>query len=89
MKVIVLNDSNGHTNAWAVNKENLAALLRHLIEAGMCDEDEVGEGLLAEDADAARLEEFILSEYQVNSRGGQCHILEVSETYEEHLNPFT
>ena len=79
MKVIVINDSDGHTNVLSFNAKNLAKTLEAFVEAGMCEDEEGAKNLLANEPTAEQLEQFMVASCPVNIRGGQCYFLEVAE----------
>lgn len=79
MKVIVINDSDGHTNVLSFNVKNLKKTLKAHVEAGMCEDDDMAKGLLITDPTVEQLEEFLVESCSVNMRSGQCYILEVGE----------
>lgn len=91
MKVIVINDSNGHTNVYAVNQGNLNKLLSYMLDADMLDEPDEAKDLLERDLPPLESEllELLEEEGQINSRGGQIHVLELEETFKTRWNPLT
>lgn len=87
MKVIVIDDSDGHTTAIQYTTENLVKLLIASLESGRCDDSTRASALLAKQATAEELEEFLTDECWVNSRSSQSHILEVTD-WSYRYNPF-
>ena len=86
MKVIVVNDSDGHTNVLNYNFDNLKQLLEFFLEAGECEQEDEAYVLLGSDLDqpsnptTEKLEEFIIENcLNVNGRGGMVHILEITD----------
>lgn len=86
-EAIVINDSDGHTSVLNYNLDNLRKCLEAFVEAGMCNNEEGAKSLLAGDPTCEQVEEFLLDTCSVNGRGGECHILEVSD-WNYHWNPF-
>jgi hypothetical protein len=91
-KVIVINDSDGHTTVLNYNLHNLKQLLTAFLESGQCDNKDKADLLLDLDnliqPSERDLEDFIISYCpNVNNRGGDVHIMEPIE-WAFRWNPF-
>ncbi len=90
MKVIVINDSDGHTTALHWSKENLRKVLEAYVEAGMEIETEGGPPaeFLATDPTAETIDTYLWDRVpDVNNRNGKCHLLEIVD-WNFKCNPF-
>jgi len=74
MRVIVINDDDGHTNALAVNTDNLQALVDCIGQA-------TGDTAPIAGATEAELEAWLADHHLVRQRGGQVSIVEVKESW--------
>ncbi len=89
MKVIVINDTDGHTTALHWSKENLRKVLEAYVE---WNESEISDAnpaaFLAGNPDAEAIEAYLLDKVEdVNCRHGSCHILEPCD-WSFRYNPF-
>lgn len=82
-KVIIINDSDGHTTVLNYNLNNLKQLLNAFLEFGQCDNEDKADLFLGRDLDNITqyseqdLEDFIVvSCLNINNRCGQVHIME-------------
>lgn len=91
MKVIVINDSDGHTSALTYSAANLRAVLQFAVDGAVLDhrlESEAAVLLDEESEDTARLEQCLCrGVLNCNGRGGQLCILEIADNPDD-CNPF-
>jgi len=93
MRVIVVNDSDGHAHVFPFNVSNLKKCLQHLIDIGRVEDT----GLMYEaavksnDSDAwiEKVEELFNEECVLDrSGGGHLYFVDVQEDWEFNYGPF-
>ena len=79
MKVIVINDDDGHTTAFKYTEDNIIKLLAEIRKSDMGQD-------INEDFEPRDLQDILdcLEEncYELNSRGGKVHILDIEPELE-------
>ena len=90
MKVIVINDMDGHTTVTAGTANNLRKLLKSVLEA---KPDEVqyhdsAKALIDGDDDIESLYKWMYENVDaLNCRGGMIHVLEINQEWKYAYNP--
>ncbi len=89
MKVIVINDTDGHTTVLQWSRENLRKVLEAYMDWGRIEgSDTIPVAFLAGNPDAEAIEAYLLDKVEdVNCRNGSCHILEPCD-WSFRYNPF-
>lgn len=92
MKVLVVNDTDGHCTVLSYTSENLRKCLQHLIEIGFDFEDGEEAELLSQNqnATAEQIESF-MRDYNApidRSGGGQLYIEEIKNDWEFSYGPW-
>lgn len=96
MKIIIINDSNGHGRAVKYDANNMRVLLATVIKANKCntmmEDPEGGQALLKNiKTTAEEIESFMLDDNGPvdRSNGGMIHFVELEEVMEVgQCNPF-
>lgn len=92
MRVIIINDSDGHCHVLAYTAENLRKCLQHLMDTGFDFDDEATAAKMCvdESATAEQIEDF-MRDYNApidRSGGGQLYIEDVVENWDFRYGPW-
>lgn len=96
MKIIIINDSNGHGNAVLYNDANMRKLLEATLEYNDCDtcmdDPDQGRALIDDPSTTAEQIESFMSDYNGpvgRSAGGMIHFVDMKDDWDFSHNPFT
>lgn len=93
MKVLIVNDDDGHAHAIQFTAANMRACLQHLVDIGfdMEDYDGANELLAKPDATAEEIWSFLM-DYNgpcERSGGGRLYVVEVQDGWKFPYGPFS
>lgn len=90
MRVIIINDDDGHASAVEATPENLKGCLKAWVDCGQCDDEDWAQGLIEKpDATAQELEDFINRNCPTDRSGGhRCYIVDVEKNWDFNYGPW-
>jgi len=92
MKVIVINDSDGHCKVLGLSIHNLVSLLRECVKEDMCPDRTTAKTMSRrpmESLDIEEMEKFVLDNCPVDRRGGGRIYIEEVLNWKEGYSPFS
>lgn len=88
MKIVVINDDDGHTNVFSFTLGVLKACLAHLIDIGHLDDEAKGQELIdSYTTTPEEIEAFLRYEHQIQ-RGGRIAIEEIKDNWDFRYGPW-